>query len=841
MRRVLFAAIVVALLYAAPAGAWTWPVAGPVLQPFVFDPAHPYAAGQHRGIDVGAQPGDVVSAPAGGTVTFAGTVPSSGLTVTITTADGYAVTLTHLGSITAAAGAVVVEGDPVALAGSSGVAELPQTSVHLGIRVAAQPQGYLDPLGFLPPIAQAPSPAPPVPQPAANPVAAPTTPAPSAAPPVGQPRAAAPAAPPAVAAAAEPNADDDGALTVVGGSSPRSHTGIVRARHVQQAAAAPRPVPASRVASIPTVHAPAVAARASAASSTVTPAAPATASSLRHMPRHPHRSRRPASPRRSACDGSQRRGSRSPRWRALPPPCSRAGPGEGSGLSWIAMTFYVTTPIYYVNDRPHIGHAYTTIAADILARHHKQRGEETFFLTGVDEHATKVWRAAEAQGLGAQEFVDQIAEAWRSLAPKLNAESDFFIRTTDEGHKSFVREFLTRIHENGDVYEDVYAGLYCVSCEEFKSEDELIDGKCAAHGTVPEWIEEKNYFFRLSNYRDALLELYDQGFVLPEFRRNEVRSFVESGLHDFSISRAGQPWGIPLPWDETQVAYVWADALVNYLSALTYARPGSDLRETFWPEVRHLVGKDIIRFHCVYWPAMLLSAGYAVPKQVFAHGWLLLDDLKISKSLGNVLDPYELVETYGADAVRYWCARAVPFGQDGSASLADVSARYERELGNDLGNLLSRTTAMIARFRDGGIPSAPGRTAELADEVSALQSEVPAAIDAFDLTGAIDRVWTFVRALNRYVTEQKPWELAKDEANAARLDQVVYDLADGLRVCAVALSAYLPATAPKILAALGQPEDVRWEQVEYGRLVPVSGIEAAQPLFPRLEPAADAA
>ena len=373
------------------------------------------------------------------------------------------------------------------------------------------------------------------------------------------------------------------------------------------------------------------------------------------------------------------------------------------------MTFYVTTPIYYVNDRPHIGHAYTTIAADILTRHHRQRGEETFFLTGVDEHATKVWRAAEAQGLSAQEFVDRIAETWRALPPKLNAETDFFIRTTDEGHKAFVTEFLQRIYDNGDVYEDVYAGLYCVSCEEFKSEDELIDGKCAAHGTVPEWIEEKNYFFRLSKYQDALLELYDGGLVLPEFRRNEVRSFVAGGLRDFSISRAGQPWGIPLPWDQTQVAYVWADALVNYLSALTYARPGEDLRESLWPEVRHLVGKDIIRFHCVYWPAMLLSAGYSVPKQVFAHGWLLLDDLKISKSLGNVLDPVELVETYGADAVRYWCARAVPFGQDGSASLADIAARYERELGNDLGNLVSRTTAMIAKYRDGDLPA--GRTA----------------------------------------------------------------------------------------------------------------------------------
>jgi methionyl-tRNA synthetase len=508
------------------------------------------------------------------------------------------------------------------------------------------------------------------------------------------------------------------------------------------------------------------------------------------------------------------------------------------------MTFYVTTPIYYVNDRPHIGHAYTTITADILARHHKQRGEETFFLTGVDEHATKVWRVAEEQGLPAQEYVDLIAEVWRELPGHLSAETDFFIRTSDEGHKRFVREFLQRIYDNGDVYEDVYAGLYCVGCEAFKTEDELVDGKCPLHNTVPEWIEEKNYFFRLSSYQDRLLELYDANseLVRPQFRFNEVRSFIAGGLRDFSISRAGQPWGVPLPWDESQVAYVWADALVNYLSALTYARPGEDLRERLWPEVRHLMAKDILRFHCVYWPAMLLSAGYTVPKQIFIHGYLTLDDLKISKSLGNAVDPLELVDRFGADAVRFWCARAVPFGQDGNASLRGIGDRYERELGNDLGNLVSRTTAMIARFRDGRLSAAPGRTQELGDEIDALRTEIPAAFDAFDITGAADRAWTLVRTLNRHVTERKPWEIAKDPARARELDQVLFDLADGLRVAAVVLSAYLPQTAPKILAALKQPEDLGWDQVAYGLLRPAEGIEPAQPLFPRLEPAdADAA
>ena len=503
--------------------------------------------------------------------------------------------------------------------------------------------------------------------------------------------------------------------------------------------------------------------------------------------------------------------------------------------------FYVTTPIYYVNDRPHLGHGYTTIAADILARHHRQRGDDVFFLTGVDEHATKVWRVAEEQGLDAQEYVDRIAVAWRELPARLNCETSFFIRTSDAGHKAFVRDFLQRIYDNGDVYEDVYAGLYCVGCEAFKTEDELVDGKCPLHDRAPEWIEEKNYFFRLSRYQDALLELLDSraDFVQPQFRFNEVRSFVAGGLRDFSISRAGQPWGIPLPWDESQVAYVWADALVNYLSALTYARPGEDLREAFWPEVRHVMAQDILRFHCVYWPAMLLSAGYTVPKQIFIHGYLLLDELKISKSLGNALDPTEPIRAYGADAVRYWCARAISFGQDGSASLAAIGERYERELGNDLGNLLSRTTAMIARYREGRLPDVP-TSGPIAAVIADVHDNVPGQLDAFDVTGAIDRIWLLVRELNRYVTEQAPWTLAKDEANAARLDQVLRDLADGLRAAAVALWPYLPETAPKILAALGQPDGTSWELVAADRIVAADGIEAAPPLFPRVEAAAGA-
>ena len=501
--------------------------------------------------------------------------------------------------------------------------------------------------------------------------------------------------------------------------------------------------------------------------------------------------------------------------------------------------FYVTTPIYYVNSTPHIGHAYTTIAADVFARHQRQRGKDTFFLTGVDEHASKVARVAAEQGLEPQEYADRIVEAWRALPDRLGASNDFFIRTSDPGHKAFVQEFLQRIRDNGrdDIYQDVYAGLYCVGCEAFKTEDELVDGACPEHDLEPEWIEERNWFFRLSAYQERLLALYDErpDFVQPAFRANEARRFIEGGLQDFSISRAGQPWGIPIPWDPDQVAYVWADALVNYLSALTYAREGEDLRDRYWPAVRHLLAKDILRFHCIYWPALLLAAGYDVPHQLFVHGYLLLDKRKISKSLGNVVDPLDLIGVYGADAVRFWSARSTSFGQDGTVSIGSLHDRYEQELGNDLGNLLSRTTAMIARYRGGTLRALPADLSPVKAVLEPLAADVAHRLDGFDLTGALERIWEVVRALNRHVEATAPWQLAKDETRAAELDAVLYDLVDGLRVVAIAVSAYLPSTAATILAALRQPGDLAWEGVRYGLTVAADGIEPAPPLFPRIE------
>ena len=496
------------------------------------------------------------------------------------------------------------------------------------------------------------------------------------------------------------------------------------------------------------------------------------------------------------------------------------------------MRFYVTTPIYYVNSTPTLGHAYTTIAADILTRHHRQRGDETYFLTGVDEHADKVARVAAEQGLEPQEYADRIVGVWQELPRRLNAINDFFIRTSDEGHKRFVQDFLQRIYDNGDVYQDVYAGWYCVGCEEFKTEAELVDGKCSIHGTVPEWLEEKNWFFRLSAYQERLLQLYDErpDFVLPHFRYNEARSFIAGGLRDFSISRATQTWGVPIPWDPDQVAYVWADALVNYRSALSYA-PGENL-ERFWPAV-HLLAKDILRFHCVYWPALLLAAGEEPPKQLFVHGYLNFDDRKMSKSLGNVIDPLELIDVYGADAVRFYAARVTNFGQDGNVSVDDVRERYERELANDLGNLVSRTTAMIARYRDGVLEQTD---ASPPWDLDSLRAALVSALERFEITNALDEIWLLVRRLNQYVEESAPWQLAKDEARSAELTAVLYNLADGLTAIAVALAPYLPDSAPRILAALGQPAgDLSLERIRSRTAVAAEGIEPATPLFPRVE------
>jgi len=500
------------------------------------------------------------------------------------------------------------------------------------------------------------------------------------------------------------------------------------------------------------------------------------------------------------------------------------------------MSYYVTTPIYYVNAEPHLGHAYTTIAADILARHMRQRGEDVFFLTGTDEHGEPVAQAAERLGVGPRELADKNSERFRDLVQRINATNDFFIRTSDPEHEAKVQEVVQKIHDNGYVFEGTYEGYYCPRCADFKTDAELVDGnKCAIHLIELEREKEDNWFFQLSAFQEPLEKLYADNpqWVTPESRYNEALSFIKQGLNDISLSRARLRWGVPVPWDESQVIYVWIDALLNYYTALSYARPGEDLTDRYWP-ARHLIGKDILKFHAVIWPAMLMAAGIEVPKSIFIHGYLLMDEHKMSKSLGNVIDPFEVMDRFGTDTLRYYIFREVRFGNDGSISAAGFEERYNSELANEYGNLASRSLAMIGRYRDGVVPDAT--PAEL-DELRGLPGRVSERLDAVDLTGALEEIWEAVRRLNRYVQDEEPWKLAKDEANAERIDQILYSLAEGLRSVSVLLSAYMPDTADRLLQALGQP-DLGLDSAEYGARPGGAQVGDLAPLFPRIETAA---
>jgi methionyl-tRNA synthetase len=504
------------------------------------------------------------------------------------------------------------------------------------------------------------------------------------------------------------------------------------------------------------------------------------------------------------------------------------------------VPYYLTTPIYYVNARPHLGHAYTTIAADVAARHMRQRGEDVFFLTGTDEHGDKIAREARARGVDPKAHADELSEAFRALTHDLQATNDFFIRTTDPEHERFVQDFWQQLKDAGDVYEGLYAGLYCTSCEAFYTEAELVDGRCPIHDTVPEWLEERNWFFRLSAYAERLLAHFDAqpDFVVPRTRMNEARAFVEGGLDDISISRSSITWGVPLPWQPEQVLYVWIDALLNYASALTYADGRSDLA-AFWPPRWQLLGKDILKFHAVIWPAMLLAAGRELPRQLLIHGYLTVRDAKMSKTTGNVLDPTAVIERYGVDALRYYVLREVRFGGDGNVSYAGVHERYHAELANDLGNLVSRTAAMVARYRGGQVPD--GRVdATIADALDEAARRFAGHVDRFELTEAIEAAWAPVRDLNRFVEERAPWQLAKDGARAAELDDVLYTLVDGIRVVAVILAAVTPAAATRILRVVGAGEHVAWEQARSGLTTAGVTVGADGPLFPRVDEQLDA-
>ncbi len=524
-------------------------------------------------------------------------------------------------------------------------------------------------------------------------------------------------------------------------------------------------------------------------------------------------------------------------------------PGDASP----GKAFYVTTPIYYVNDAPHIGHAYTTVAADVLARWHRQRGEATWFLTGTDEHGQKVMRTAEAHGMDPQEWCDRLVEtAWKPVLDVIDVSNDDFIRTTEARHTERVRDFWQRVYDAGEVYEGSYEGPYCVACEEFKLPDQLIDGPdgtmlCAIHGRPVEMISETNYFFRLSAYADRLLELYETHpeFVQPESARNEVVAFVRQGLQDLSITRSTFDWGIPVPWNEKHVLYVWIDALLNYATAVGYGADEEMFKRT-WPADVHLVGKDILRFHAVIWPAMLMAAGVPVPHTVFGHGWLLVGGEKMSKSKLTGIAPSQIVDTFGSDAFRYYFLRVIQFGSDGSFSWEHMTAVYTSELANGLGNLASRVAAMVGRYFEDVLPAAddhgPAEEA-LAERLAETVRVADEAVREIRFHDALEAIEAFVGAVNGYVTEQAPWQVAKTDTPEARarLATILYSAADSLRAIAVLNNAFMPKSSAALWSSLGAEstlgplaEQRVHEAGTWGLLPSGSTVTKGDALFPRL-------
>jgi len=513
-----------------------------------------------------------------------------------------------------------------------------------------------------------------------------------------------------------------------------------------------------------------------------------------------------------------------------------------------AKSFYLTTPIYYVNDAPHIGHAYTTVAGDVLTRWHRQRGESVWFLTGTDEHGEKVMNTAKANNTSPQDWCDRlVTDAWKPNWKALNIANDDFIRTTEPRHEERVQRFLQGLKDTGHIYLGKYEGPYCIGCEEFKLPADLDEGKCVIHGRPVEMLSEENWFFKLSAFVPALIEHYKKHpeACEPTSARNEVLAFLEGGVTDLSISRSTFDWGIPVPWDTKQVVYVWFDALLNYATAVGLGDdPTSEGGKKFaqtWPADVHLVGKDILRFHAVIWPAMLMAANLPVPGKVFAHGWLLVAGEKMSKSKLTGIAPSDITDHFGVDAFRYYFLRAIPFGSDGSFSWEDMSARYTSELANDFGNLASRLIAMIEKYCDGAIP-AVAKDDVLAAALTQTVATADKAMVALDFQGGINSIMEFCKRVNGFVTEKEPWVVAKDDSRSAELMAILYNTADAIRALAVLLHPVMPATCEVLWSSLGADKtlgaiaDQKIAAVaNWGQLPSGSKVVKGAVLFPRLE------
>jgi len=508
--------------------------------------------------------------------------------------------------------------------------------------------------------------------------------------------------------------------------------------------------------------------------------------------------------------------------------------------------FYITTPIYYVNDVPHIGHAYTTIAADVLARYKRLEGYKVFFLTGTDEHGQKVEKAAEERGIDPKTHCDEMVQRFQSLWKRLNISNNDFIRTTEKRHKDVVQKILQGLYERGEIYKADYQGWYCIPCERFWTEKDLREGKCPDCLRAVSEISEKNYFFRMSKYQSWLIDYieHNERFILPSTRRNEILGFLRTPLEDLCISRPKKrlKWGIEIPFDPEYVTYVWFDALINYISALSFGSDEERINQ-FWPEAIHLIGKDILTTHTVYWPTMLKSIGLSPPKMVFAHGWWTIEGKKMSKSLQNVVEPNRLIDLYGVDAVRYFLMREVPFGMDGDFSHSAMVHRINSDLANDLGNLFSRTLSMAIRYFDGVIPS-PEDFQEVDKDLERVAEsvidQISKQMDDLAFNKALISLWELVDRSNKYIDETSPWSLSKQQKDRGRLKTVIYQALESLRIIALLISPFMPQTSEKMWKQLGIKEEI-WtkrliEDGKWGGLKSGSKVEKPIPLFPRIDP-----